>query len=144
MATMDDIVKVLGGSGVLKRRVKNMGDLDLLAQDGLPYQSLENVMATFGLARGEVEKVLLVPSRTLARRKARARMRAAESDRLMRLARVGARASQVLGTYEKAARWLHRPNRALNNRLPLELLQTDLGTKQVEDILTRIEHGVVG
>jgi putative toxin-antitoxin system antitoxin component (TIGR02293 family) len=144
MATTQEIVKVLGGAGVLKRRVKDMSDLDLLAQEGLPYRSLEKVMETFALARGEVQKVLLVPSRTLARRKAGARMQAAESDRLMRLARVGARASQVLGTYEKAASWLHRPNRALNNKLPLDLLQTDLGTKQVEDVLIRIEHGVVG
>lgn len=144
MATTAELVEVLGGHVVLKRRVKNMSDLELLVQRGLPYESLRKVMERFGLAQLEAQRVLLVPPRTLARRKEQARMHAAESDRLMRLARVGTRASQVLGTYEKAATWLHRPNKALNNKLPLDLLRTDLGTTQVEDVLTRIEHGVIG
>jgi putative toxin-antitoxin system antitoxin component (TIGR02293 family) len=144
MATADELVRVLGGAAVLKHRVKSMGDLELLVHKGLPYQALEKVMERFGLARLEAQRVLSMPPRTLARRKEQSRMMAPESDRLMRLARVGARASQVLGTDEKAATWLHRPNRALNNQLPLDLLRTDLGTKQVEDILTRIEHGVIG
>jgi putative toxin-antitoxin system antitoxin component (TIGR02293 family) len=47
-----------------------------------------------------------------------------------------------LGSEEKAARWLHTPNRALGGNLPLELLDTDLGSRQVEEVLGRIEHGV--
>ena len=70
-------------------------------------------------------------------------MRADESDRLIRVARVGAQAVEVLGTEERAAAWLHRPNRALGNRLPLDLLSTDLGAKQVEEALSRTEHGVI-
>ena len=49
----------------------------------------------------------------------------------------------VFGTEDKASTWLRRPNRALNNELPIRLLDTDVGTRQVEDILGRIEHGVV-
>lgn len=144
MTLTEEIVKVLGGSGVLRQRIKNMGELELLVQHGLPFRALEKVMGTFRLGRVEVERVLLVPSRTLARRKETTRMRAVESDRLMRLARVGARAVRVLGTEEKAATWLHRSNKALGDRLPLDLLKTDLGTKQVEDVLGRIEYGVIG
>ena len=144
MATTEELVKVLGGPLVLKHRIRSIDDLDRLVQKGLPYQALERVMKRFGLDLVEAQKVLLMPPRTLARRKESSRMRASESDRLIRLARVGAHAAQVLGTDEKAATWLHRPNRALNNRPPLELLQTDLGTNQVDNILNRIEHGVIG
>jgi putative toxin-antitoxin system antitoxin component, TIGR02293 family len=144
MTTIEELVKILGGSVVLKHRIRNIHDLDRLVQEGLPYQSLEKVMKKFRLELVEAQRVLLVPPRTLARRKEKARMRAVESDRLIRLARVGAHAVQVFGTDEKAATWLHRPNRALDNRTPLDLLQTDLGTKQVEDVLSRIEHGVIG
>ena len=49
----------------------------------------------------------------------------------------------MLGTEEKAAMWLSRPNRALNGELPIRLLDTDVGARQVEDLLGRIEHGVV-
>jgi putative toxin-antitoxin system antitoxin component (TIGR02293 family) len=46
-----------------------------------------------------------------------------------------------LGSEEKAIQWLRRPNRALGNQTPLELMDTDIGAKQVEDVLGRIEHG---
>ncbi len=144
MATTEELVKVLGGPVVLRHRVRSIDDLDRLVQKGLPYQALERVMKRFGLELVEAQRVLLMPPRTLARRKERARMRASESDRLIRLARIGAHAAQVLGTDEKAATWLHRPNRALNNKAPLELLQTDLGVNQVDAVLNRIEHGVIG
>jgi uncharacterized protein (DUF2384 family) len=39
--------------------------------------------------------------------------------------------------------WLQRPNRALNGELPIRLLDTDIGARQVEDILGKIEHGNV-
>jgi putative toxin-antitoxin system antitoxin component (TIGR02293 family) len=65
-----------------------------------------------------------------------------ETDRRSRLAGVAARAAEVLGTTEKADRWLQRPNRALGGRVPLELLDTDAGTQQVAEVLGRIEHGV--
>ncbi len=64
-------------------------------------------------------------------------------DRGVCLARIAAQAVGVLGTDEKAATWLRRSNRALNGEVPLALLDTDLGARQIEDVLGRIEHGVV-
>jgi len=52
------------------------------------------------------------------------------------------RAEEVLGTAEKAARWLKKPNRALGGAVPLAQLDTDIGARQVEEILGRIEHGL--
>jgi putative toxin-antitoxin system antitoxin component (TIGR02293 family) len=48
----------------------------------------------------------------------------------------------VFGERAKASRWLHNPNRALGGVSPLSLLDTDLGTREVEQILGRIEYGV--
>lgn len=143
MLRTESIIGVLGGRKVLKRRISSLGELRQTVNAGLPYASLEVVMAKFGLARDETAAVLRLPQRTLARRKKDRRLRADESDRLLRLARIGAQAAEVLGSEEKAARWLRRPNRALENRVPLELLDSDIGSRQVEDILGRIEHGVV-
>jgi putative toxin-antitoxin system antitoxin component (TIGR02293 family) len=86
--------------------------------------------------------VLHLPPRTLARRKRERRLRADESDRLFRLGRIAALAEEVLGSREKASRWLHRPNPALGRVIPLRHLDTDLGARQVEDLLLRIAHGV--
>jgi putative toxin-antitoxin system antitoxin component (TIGR02293 family) len=47
-----------------------------------------------------------------------------------------------MGDPEKAHNWLRRPNRALHNRLPMDLLETESGARVVETILARIEHGI--
>jgi putative toxin-antitoxin system antitoxin component (TIGR02293 family) len=49
----------------------------------------------------------------------------------------------VLGSEDKASAWLRRPNRALDNELPIRLLDTDVGARQIEDLLGRIAHGLV-
>jgi uncharacterized protein (DUF2384 family) len=85
MSTTEGLIQVLGGPVVLKQRIRTVQDLDRLVQSGLPFQALEQVMGRFQLGRAEVEKVLSLPSRTLARRKETARMRANESDRLIRV-----------------------------------------------------------
>jgi hypothetical protein len=55
---------------------------------------------------------------------------------------VTARAIEVLGTREKALRWLKTPVRSLGDRTPLSLLGSPGGVARVEDALGRIEHGV--
>ena len=86
--------------------------------------------------------ILRLPERTLARRKTERRLRPDESDRLMRIGRIATLAEVTLGTREKAASWLKRNNRALANHTPLERLDTDLGAREVEDLLLRIAAGV--
>ena len=78
-----------------------------------------------------------------SRRKIEQRLQPGESDRLYRMARIAARATEVFGDTEKAALWLHRSNRALGGHPPLGLVRTDLGSRQVEQVLGRIEHGVI-
>jgi putative toxin-antitoxin system antitoxin component (TIGR02293 family) len=58
------------------------------------------------------------------------------------LVRVIARAVEVLGTSEKALRWINAPVRSLGNQTPASLLDSPGGIKRVEDSLGRIEHGV--
>ena len=99
-------------------------------------------MRRFSIRREEISAALDLPLRTFSRRKRECRLSADESDRLFRLARIAARAAEVLGDEDKASRWLHRPNRALAGERPVALLDTDLGARQVEDVLGRIEYGV--
>ncbi len=141
MLSMESLIAALGGRKVLKGRIANLDQLREAAKLGLPYASLETVIVKLRLGREEAAAVLRLPQRTIARRKKEQRLQADESDRVLRLARVGAQASATLGSEEKAAQWLRRPNRALGNRAPLELLDNDIGTRQVEEILARIEHG---
>jgi putative toxin-antitoxin system antitoxin component (TIGR02293 family) len=112
-------------------------------KQGLPYRSLESVRERLRLSVSETATVLHMPARTLARRRQTRKLDPDESDRLYRIARVAAHAVSVFGAEDKAATWLQRPNRAFNGERPIHLLDTDIGAQQVEDILGRLEYGIV-
>ncbi len=144
MTAAEYVIEVLGGPKVFKgRTLPSAAELRNRVRTGLPYQSLESIRERLHLSLPEAAIVLHVPLRTLARRRHGRKLDADESDRLYRLARIAGQAVAVLGTEEKAATWLRRANRALNGEVPLGLLDTDLGARQIEDVLGRIEHGVV-
>jgi putative toxin-antitoxin system antitoxin component (TIGR02293 family) len=136
------IIEALGGPRLLKARRRDEDALIERVRAGLPYSALEAMAARFGIGPDEVVSVLRLPARTLARRKKEGRLTADESDRLLRLGRIAALAEEVLGHRERAGRWLHQPNRALGDVAPLRRLDTDLGAKEVEQLLIRIAHGV--
>lgn len=141
MPAIAGIVEALGGREMRDKPVRSPEDLKEWIREGLPFASLDKVMERYGLNREEISSALDLPPRTLARRKAEQRLRRDESDRLFRLVRIATQATEVLGT-ENAKRWLHTPNRGLGGHRPLALLDTDLGARQVEEVLGRIEHGV--
>ena len=145
MTATEYVVDVLGGPRVFKgRAIPTSAEWRVRIKSGLPYRSLESVRERFHLSLPETAAVLHVPLRTLARRRLGRKLDAHESDRLYRLARIAAHAVVVFGTDEKAATWLRRPNRALNHEAPIQILDTDEGARQVDDVLGRIEYGVVG
>lgn len=142
MVSAARIMDTLGGRGVFKRKAHDTARLIRQVRSGLPYPALEAVCARFRIGQRELIAILHLPARTLARRKRQRRLRADESDRLLRLGRIATLAEQVLGSREKATSWLHRPNRALAGVAPLHHLDTDVGAREVEDLLIRIAHGV--
>jgi putative toxin-antitoxin system antitoxin component (TIGR02293 family) len=142
MATALMIAESLGGWGVLRERLADYAAVIDRTRTGLPYASLEALAKRYAIAPARVARVLGLPARTLARRKKERRLSAAESDRLLRVARVAAEAESVLGAADRAGQWLQKPNRALRGAAPLDLLDTDLGAEEVAAVLGRIEHGV--
>lgn len=134
------IVDVLGGLEAGEPPTSE--NLKQQIREGLPFSVLETVTSRFSLNPVAVALALDLSPPTPAERKKSRRLRPADSDRLFRLVRVLAETVDVLGSDEKASRWLQAPNRALGGQTPLSLLDTDPGTQQVEEILGRIEHGV--
>jgi putative toxin-antitoxin system antitoxin component (TIGR02293 family) len=111
-------------------------------QRGLPYAAFDTLASAFHIGKKDLLTLLHVAPRTLARRKRERRFQADESDRLFRIGRIAALAEDILGGRAKAAAWLQEGNRALGGRAPLQQLDTDLGARQLEDLLLRIAHGV--
>lgn len=143
MTATEYVVDVLGGPAVFKgRSVPTAAELRERIKRGLPYRALESARERLRLSASDAGAVLHLPPRTLARRRLERRLDADESDRLYRLVHVAAIAMVVFGAEDPAATWLHRPNRALNGERPIRLLDTEVGARQVEDLLGRIEHGI--
>ena len=86
--------------------------------------------------------MLGISVRTLARRRRMLILTPNESDRLYRLARVVVRAGDVFDHRANGLAWLRSPNAALGGLTPMSMLDTDIGTEIVKDLLGRIEYGV--
>jgi putative toxin-antitoxin system antitoxin component (TIGR02293 family) len=65
-----------------------------------------------------------------------------ESDRVVRFARILRKSLEVLESDENARQWLNARQYGLGGATPLEFARTECGAREVEDLLTRIEHGV--
>ena len=53
-------------------------------------------------------------------------------------------AGEVFANQDKALSWLQTPNPSLSGRTPLEAAATEEGFQEAEEVLTRIESGVLG
>jgi len=111
---------------------------------GISISNLDRMIQMLGIDREVLLDILGISNRTLQRKfRANDRLSPLASDRLSRVDRIYQLAVSVFGDEKKAAEWLKRPSRALNNELPIKLLDTDAGTQQVEQELRQIEYGFV-
>jgi putative toxin-antitoxin system antitoxin component (TIGR02293 family) len=141
--TATAIAEVLGGRKVLRRTVKKPDDLAELVREGLPAASVTVLAERLDIGSTILSEKLGIPLRTLTRRLSqRSRLTSSESDRMVRLARVFATAVEMIGDENKAVEWLQTPNRALGGQRPIDELDTDVGAREVEDLLGRIAYGV--
>jgi len=136
------VLKELGGERVLGRPLASDSDLREAIREGFPHAVLQEVMRASGLTLQELATALDLSSRSLQRRR-RGRLARFESDRLYRMARLLALARETLGEGERAVRWLKRTNRALGGLAPIAAIDTELGARQVENLLGRIAYGGV-
>lgn len=145
MTTVQEVISLMGGAKVFgKAASAQKGALRLIEfiEEGFPLASVDQISDSIGIERDKTLDLIGLPKRTYARRKKEGRLDLSESDRLFRLARIFVSARLVLGSTEKASRWLQKRNRSLGNRIPLDLLGTDVGAYEVEKILGRIQHGI--
>src|SRR5450432_3538710 len=129
------VVKELGGHQTLGRTLSNDRDLRDAIREGFPPAVVEELMRASGLSLKELAESLDLSPRSLQRRRRSGRLARFESDRLYRLARIVALAQQSLGTHERAVHWLKRGNRALGGVPPIQAIDTELGSRQVENVL---------
>jgi len=109
---------------------------------GLEFAELEALRGQLGLPLDELAAKLGISRATLHRRKITGRLLADESDKVIRFARLVGQASEVFGGIEDARRWLSADQVGLSGAVPLDYARTEVGAREVEKLLGRIEYGV--
>lgn len=121
---------------------KNVDDLILQIKKGLPISSFEKLRKKLDVSDNVLSQIVNIPKRTLNRRKQQGRLNSAESERLLRIAKLYDKALDVFEDEEAAENWFKKPARGLAGIPPLRYADTELGAQEVEKLLIRIEHGV--
>jgi len=111
-------------------------------QGGLRVQELEALRDSLEVPMEKLASRLGISKATLHRRKAQGRLGPAESERVVRFARLMGKAAKVLGGIEEARQWLNSPQFGLGGAVPLDYAGTEIGAREVENLLGRIEYGV--
>jgi len=136
---------MLPGAALLGLVARNWLELENALQQGLPPRVIKILKDEVGVTVGEIAPLLGLSPATLHRRtsqKPRKRLDPHESARAYRIARVLARATEVLGSRESARSWLREPLLAIGNRTPLDAIRTESGAELVIQVLGRLEDGV--
>jgi putative toxin-antitoxin system antitoxin component (TIGR02293 family) len=112
-------------------------------EQGLSFEALERLRRALDLPLSRFAELVKIPPRTLARRKEAKRLQPEESDRLLRLSKIVGLAIQLFeGGLEEARAWLLSPHPALGNAAPLEFAANEVGAREVENLIGRLEHGI--
>ena len=110
---------------------------------GFVYRTFERFQRNICLPFEQVTALVGIPRRTLTRRKREGRFLPDESDRLLRASRLFGRTLELFeGDREAATEWLTTAQTGLGGALPIDLARTDVGAREVETLIGRLEHGV--
>lgn len=134
--TADRVAAVMG-----VRHVTNLAELRAAVENGLPLSALDRVARRVAGRGGDALAIKhsIVPRTTLARRK---RLTRGESERLERLARITALAEGVWEDPHHAHEFLHSEQPQLGGYRPIDLARSDLGAREVEGLLMKLEYGL--
>jgi len=144
---VERVARLLFGTKALRIRLKNKLAAHDMIRHGLPAKTVEHLINTLGVIRhGEtsLERVLGMSWRTVQRHKKtpEKRLSREQSGRMWKFAEVLAKATEVFGSQRDAEQWMESPATGLEQRRPIELLETPAGAELVEAFLERLEYGV--
>ncbi|HEV2394791.1 MAG TPA: antitoxin Xre/MbcA/ParS toxin-binding domain-containing protein [Verrucomicrobiae bacterium] len=128
--------------GQIKEAEVNASNIIEVIQQGLAVRELAVLQGLLGVPMERLAPKLGISRATLNRRMAKGRLEPEESDRLVRFARLMGKATEVFETQGTARLWLTSPQIGLGGAVPLDYAETEVGAREVEDLLGRIEYGV--
>ena len=111
-------------------------------REGLRVEELDAIQSSLRVPMDQLLPIVGISKATFHRRKLAGRLDQTESDRVVRFARLIGRAIEVMESGDAGRRWLTTPQTGLGGQRPLDYAATEIGAREVEDLLGRIEFGV--
>ena len=113
-----------------------------LIRQGVPMQTLLHLIKITDISASEISVILHTSERTLRRYTNDTLLNPEQSERIIELARLFSRGSEVFGSLDNFKTWMNGTIIALGSIKPKELLDTSLGIEILQEELGRIEHGI--
>ena len=123
-------------------KAKHPTELIRRIQKGLRFSELETLQNSIDMPFEQLAAKLSISRSTLQRRKVAGRLSPDESDKVMRFSRLLEHATNVFGDVEKARTWMKFPQRGLGGAVPLDYAETEVGAREVDNLLGRIDYDV--
>ena len=104
----------------------------------LAFGEFEALRKQLDLSLEELSARLGLTAEAIAQRQASGRLTTGESGRVVCFARLLGHAVHLFGGLDEARRWLKEPQRGLHGAVPLDYARTDLGLREVENLLGQL------
>lgn len=119
-------------------------DLSIIrhARSGIKMGFLLYLAQLMTLGLSDLARLINVSLRTVQRYSPEFVLDADASSKVILLSMLNIHGKEVFGDQKIFNKWLKEPVKELDNRPPLELLDTPFGYRIIHQILGRIEHGI--
>lgn len=132
-----------GGAALLGFRNLDTLALHQRVEKGFSFRTFEQLQKHLDISMSELAELVSIKPRTLSRRRESRRLTPEESDRVLRLSRIFARTLNLFeGDASAARKWFTTPLGALAGEAPQHFATTDVGAREVENLIGRLEHGI--
>lgn len=143
MISANQIAAIIGDDQFLGCHVDSLSDLRHLVESGLPKKSLSHVFDFLDIPVNIRNDFIydIIPEGTYKRR--REKLKADESEKVERIARIVATAMYIWdNNTQELNRFLLTSHPHLEGKTPLEVSKSELGARQVEELLWKIFYGL--
>ena len=132
---MSESATAVLGRAPLHRQIRRI-------QAGLSFRAVQNLQKALDLPLEKVASVLGMSRATLHRRKAQGKIDREASEKVLRYERLVHKAQGVFGDVVTARQWFTAKQSGLGGAIPLDFAKSEIGAREVENLLGRIEYGV--
>jgi putative toxin-antitoxin system antitoxin component (TIGR02293 family) len=133
---------ILGGNKDIKKTIAGDFDLINLTREGIKKSTLKSLSSYLGISMETMSRLLHTSHRNIQRKHEEELLDTLKTEKVLELAAFAQRGIEVIGDRQGFIEWLHSPLIVLDNKTPIDFLDTSFGIQMVTKILGRLEQGV--